>query len=166
MHIFEETLPRAVWWSGGVVKIDVFVAVVRAQTDHIPLVSDKIDKCVLPIESADRRITLANGLSDLVEKAERRRVCKLEADEGMCDPWGTPVINGQVDTSDLREPDGARLPARRVIGVSSVVAVADVVKSNFIAVDVRPCQLRHVGLPVTIVTWFQCQPPREYQGEC
>src|SRR5262249_11813688 len=85
-HIFEETLARPVRRSRGVVKVDVLVAVVCPQADHVALVSDKVDECVLPIEAADRRISLANGLSGLDGKAERWRVSELETHDWMCNP--------------------------------------------------------------------------------
>src|SRR5262249_16254978 len=165
MRIFQETLPRALWRSRGVVKIDILVSVVCAQADHVALVSDDVDECVLPIEAADSRITLANGLPGLDGKAERRGVSELETYDWMRNPRRTPVINGQVDTSDFGEPHRPAFPSRRVIRVSPVIAVADVMKSKFIAVDFHPRQLRHVGLPVTIVTRLKCKPPDEHQGE-
>src|SRR5262249_62152527 len=77
MRIFQETLPRALWRSRGGVKIDILVPVVCAQADHVALVSDDVDECVLPIEAADSRITLANGLPGLEEQAEQRSVTEL-----------------------------------------------------------------------------------------
>src|SRR5207247_6432149 len=93
MHIFEEPLARPGRRSRQVVKIDVLVPVVGAQADHIALISDEVDECKLAIESADSRITLPDGLPRLDRKAERRRVCELETDDGMRDPRRTPVID-------------------------------------------------------------------------
>src|SRR5207247_6217304 len=109
--------------SRQVVKIDVLMPVVGAQADHIALISDEVDECKLPVEATDSRITLPDGLPRLDRKAERRRVCELETDDGMRNPWRTPVIDGQIDTSDLREQHGARLTVRRVLGVGSILAV-------------------------------------------
>src|SRR5438046_6098575 len=78
MHIFEEPLARPVGRSRQVVKVDVLVPVVGAQTDHIALISDEVDECKLPVEATDSRITLPDGLPRLDRKAERLRVCKLE----------------------------------------------------------------------------------------
>ena len=65
----------------------------------------------------------------------------------MCDPGGTPVIDGHVHACDLREPHCARFPVRREIGRGAVVAVPHVVDGDLIAVDRRPCCLRYVRLP-------------------
>ena len=54
---------------------------------------------------------------------------------------------------------------RRVISLGAVVAIADVVKGDFIAIDVRPRELRHIRLPVAVVGRLQCQPPREDECE-
>src|SRR5436189_101331 len=82
------------------------------------------------------RITLTDGLACLDRKAERRGICELETDDGMRNPWRTPVIYGQIDVGHLRDPHGARFPVRRVISVGAIIAVADVVKSEFVTVDV------------------------------
>ena len=136
------------------VKVDVLVPVVCAQADHVAFVRDQVDEPKLSVQAADSRITLTDGLACLDRKAERRGICELETDDGMRNPWRTPVIDGQIDAGYLREPHGARFPVRRVIGVGAIIAVADVVKSEFVTVDVRPRQLRHVGLPVAIVARF------------
>src|SRR6266496_4152605 len=83
----------------------------------------------------------------------------------MGDPWRPPVIDCEIDTSDLRETHGARVPVRRVVGRGAIVAVANIVKREFVAVDVRPCQLRHIGLPVAIIAGFECKPPDEDKAE-
>src|SRR5436190_1495260 len=165
MHIFTETLARSGRRNHRMVKVDVLVPVVRAQADHVALISDKIDKCKLPVQTADRRVGLPDGLPRLDGKAERRRVCELETDDGMRDPWRTPVVDGEIDARNLREPYGARLPARRVVRVGAIVAVADVVEGEFITVDIRPCHLRHVGLPVAVIAWLLREPPGEYSDE-
>src|SRR5262249_56342143 len=99
--IFQETLPRALWRSRGVVKIDILVPVVCAQADHVALVSDDVDECVLPIEAADSRITLANGLPGLDGKAERRGVSELGTYGWEGDPTRTPTITSPHHTHDI-----------------------------------------------------------------
>src|SRR5206468_7589464 len=101
-NIFKEALANAVRRNRQVVKVDVLVPVVGAQTDHIALISDEVDECILAIESADSRISLADGLPRLDGKAERRCVCELETDDRMRNPWRTPVIDGEINAGDLR----------------------------------------------------------------
>ena len=117
---------------------------------------------ILPIESANGRITLAKLFAYLDGEAERRRVSELETGDWMRNPWRTPVIDGEVDAGDLRESDGARLPMRRVVGLGPVVAVAYVMKSQFVALNVGPRYLCYVGLPVAIIGRFKCEPPGEH----
>src|SRR5262249_52851531 len=46
-----------------------------------------------------------------------------------------------------------------------VVAVAHVMKSKFVAVNVCPGQLCYVRLPVAFIAGFECEPPGEHHGE-
>src|SRR5947208_10266797 len=101
VYIFEEPLARAVQRNRQVVKVDVLVPVVGAQANHIALISDEVDECILAIESADSRISLADGLSRFDGETERRCVCELETDDRMRNPWRTPVIDGKIDAGDL-----------------------------------------------------------------
>src|SRR5437016_6327742 len=165
VYIFEEALAGAVRHNRQVVKVDVLVPKVGAQADHVALISDEVDELELPVEAADSGISLADSLPRLDGEAERRRVCELETDDGMRDPRRTPVVDGEVDTGDLREPHGARLPMRGVVGRGTIVAVAHVMKSELVAVNVRPRQLRHIGLPIAIVARFECKPPAKHAGK-
>jgi hypothetical protein len=54
---------------------------------------------------------------------------------------------------------------RRVVGLGAIVEVADVAQRDFVAVDLRRGELRHVGLPVGFVAGLECEPPREHDGE-
>src|SRR5882724_8518442 len=164
-HIFEEPLASSVRRSREVVKVDVLVPIVGTQADHVALISDEVDECILTVEAADSGISLADSLSRLDGEAERRRVCELKTNDGVRNPRRSPVIDCQVDAGDLREPHGARFPVRRVIGVGAIIAIANIVKSKFIAVDVRPCQLRDIRLPVSVIARFQCKPPGEQDAE-
>ena len=65
VYIFEEALSGAIRRNRQVVKVDVLVPVVGAQADHVALISDEVDESILAIESADSRISLADGLPRL-----------------------------------------------------------------------------------------------------
>ena len=52
-QVFVEALAGLCGGSGEAVKIDFFVAVVRADADDIALVGDDVDERELPIEAAD-----------------------------------------------------------------------------------------------------------------
>jgi hypothetical protein len=39
------------------------------------------------------------------------------------------------------------------------------VKSNFVSLNVCPCQLRYVGLPVAFIAGLECEPPDQHHGE-
>ena len=92
----------------------------------------------LPVEPADGRVGLAKLLAYLYGEAERRCVSELKAGDGMRDPGRAPVIDGEVDASDLRESHGARLPMRGVVGLGPVVAVAYVVQASLRRLECRP----------------------------
>src|SRR5207237_670790 len=64
-HIFEEPLTHSIWRSRQAVKIYVLIAIIRAQANHITLVRDQVDECILPVKAADSGITLADGLARL-----------------------------------------------------------------------------------------------------
>src|SRR5882724_10019376 len=164
-HIFEEPLASSVRRSREVVKVDVLVPIVGTQADHVALISDEVDECILTVEAADSGISLADGLPRLDGEAERRRVCELKTNDGVRNPRRSPVIDCQVDAGDLREPHSARLPVRSVICVGAIIAIANIMKSKFIAVDVRPCQLRHIRLPIAVIARLECEPPAKHATE-
>src|SRR6266581_9456060 len=120
MDVFKETFARVLRRNGRVVKIDVLLAVVRAHADHVALISHDVDEFELPVEAFDSGIGLAKLLARLDGEAERRRVSELEADDGMRDPGRAPVIDREVDASDLRDLHSAYLPMRRVVRLGPV----------------------------------------------
>src|SRR5205823_6737013 len=112
MDVFKETFARVRWRNGGAVKIDVLLAVVCAQADHVALIGHDVDEFKPPVQTADSRVGLAKLLARLNGEAERRRVSELKADDGMRDPGRAPVIDREVDAGDLRHVNRARLPMR------------------------------------------------------
>src|SRR5439155_5062569 len=161
-QVFVEALAGQCGGHGSAVKIDLFaVAVVRPHADDVALVGDDIDQLELPVEAADSGVALAGLLPRLNGKTNRRRVGELKADDGMSYQRRAPVVDGKVNAGDTRDARGARLPARGVIGLGVVVAVADVVQRDLVAVDFRPGELRDVGLPVAFVARLDCEPPCE-----
>src|SRR5438477_13120146 len=101
MDVFKETFASMRWRNGRAVKIDILFAVVRAQTDHDALIGYDIDKFELPVEPADSRVGLTKLLACLNGEAQRGCVSELEADDGMRNPRRAPVINRDVDASNL-----------------------------------------------------------------
>src|SRR5437870_1882327 len=162
MGVFKETFARVRWRNGRAVKIDIFLAIVCAHADHVALIGHDVDEFELPVEPADSRIGLAKLLARLDGEAERRRVSELKAGDGMRDPGRAPVIDREVDAGDLRDAHGARLPMRGVVGLGSVVAVAYIVQRYFVALNVGPCFVGDVRLPVAIVGRRKRQPPHEH----
>src|SRR5437016_12457883 len=161
VDVFKETFARVRWRNGRAVKMDILLAVVCAQADHVALIGHNVDEFELPVEPTDSRVGLAKLLARLDGEEERRRVSELEADDGMCNPGRAPVFDREVDAGDLRDAHGARLPMRGIVGLGPVVAVAYVVQRYFVALNVGPRFLGHVRLPVAIVGRRKRQPPRE-----
>src|SRR5437870_12256475 len=165
MDVFKETFARMRWRNGRAVKIDILLAVVCAQADHVALIGHDIDELELPVEPADSRVGLTKLLARLDGEAERWRVSELKTSDGMRDPGRAPIIDREVDACDLRDAHGARLPMRGVVGLCPVVAVAYVVQRYFVALNVGPRFLGHVRLPVAIVGRRKRQPPHEHATE-
>ena len=165
MDVFKKSFARLRWRNSRAIKIDILLAIVCAQADHVALIGHDVDEFELPVEPADSRVGLAKLLANLDGEAERRRVSELKADDGMRDPGRAPVIDREVDAGDLRDAHGARLPMRGVVGLGPVVAVAYVVKCYFVALNVGPGFLGHVRLPVAIVGRRKRQPPDEHAGK-
>src|SRR5437764_13822215 len=115
MDVFKETFARVRWRNGRAVKIDILLAVVCAQADHVALIGHDIDELELPVEPADRRVGLTNLLARLDGEAERRHVSELEAYDRMRDPGRAPVIDREIDAGDLRDAHSARLPMGGVV---------------------------------------------------
>src|SRR5947209_10349347 len=79
MDVFKETFARVRWRNGRAVKVDILLAVVCANADHVALIGHDVDEFELPVEPADSGVGLAKLLARLNGKAERRRVSELEA---------------------------------------------------------------------------------------
>src|SRR5439155_14110893 len=101
MDVFQETFARVRLRNGRAIKVDILLAVVCAQADHVALIGHDVDEFELPVEPADSRVGLTKLLARLYGKAERRRVSELEADDRMRDPGRTPVIDREIDAGDL-----------------------------------------------------------------
>src|SRR5436309_11163217 len=101
MDVFKETFARVRWRDGRAVKIDVFLAVVRAQADHVAFIGYDVNEFELSIEPPDSRVGLAKLPARLDGEAERRRVSELEAGDRMRDPRRAPVIDCEVNPGDL-----------------------------------------------------------------
>src|SRR5205814_6049845 len=97
MDVFKEPFARMRWRNGRAVEIDILLAVICAQTDHVALIGNDVDKFELPVEPADSRIGLAKLLAGLDRETERWCVSELETDDRMRDPRRAPVIDRQVD---------------------------------------------------------------------
>src|SRR5947207_5081624 len=165
MDVLKETFARVRWRNGRAVKVDIFLAVVCTQADHVALIGHDVDEFELPVEPTDSRVGLAKLLARLDGEGERRGVSELEAYDGMRDPGRAPVIDREVDAGDLRDVHGVRLPMRGVVGLGPVVAVADVVQRYFVALNVGPRFLGHVRLPVAILVRIKRQPPDEHAAK-
>src|SRR6266704_4974568 len=165
MDVFKKTLARVFWRNSRAVKVNILLAVVRAQADHVALISRYVDEFELPVEPADSRVGLTKLPAYFDGEAERRRVSELKAGDGMRDPGRTPVIDREVDAGDLRNAHSARLPMGGVVGLGPVVAVAYVVQRYFVALNVGPSFLRHIRLPVAIVGRRKRQPPDEHENK-
>src|SRR5436190_4075569 len=165
MDVFKETFARVLRRNGRMVKIDIFVAVVRAHADHVALIGHDVDEFELPVEAFDSGIGLAKLPARLDGETERRCVSELEADDWMGDPGRAPVIDREVYAGDLRNTHRTRFPVRRVVGLGPVIAVAYVMQRYFVALNVGPRFLGHIRLPVAIVGRRKRQPPRKHNTE-
>ena len=105
----------------------------------------------------------AGGINFLIPRNfDRHRAARKEAMSVQC--WSrTPVARS--DAGNLREAHGARLPVRRVIGLRAVVTVANIVQGYFVAVDLRPRELRDVELPNGFVARLEAKPPGKNRAE-
>src|SRR2546430_17468368 len=75
MDVFKETFARVRWRNGRAVKIDILVAVVCAQADHVALIGHNVDELELPVEPTDSRVgwaKLFSGLGGTCKRGLRR----------------------------------------------------------------------------------------------
>src|SRR4029077_11173794 len=165
MDVLQKTFARLCRRNRRAIKINILIAVVCAHADHVALIGHNVDKFELPVETADSRVGLAKLPAYLDGEAERRCVSELKAGDGMRDPWRAPVIDCEVDTSDLRESYSACLPMRGVVGIGPVVAVTYIMQGHFVALNVGPGLLSDVRLPVAFVGWRKRQPPDQHSGK-
>src|ERR1700730_3214271 len=145
MDVFEEAFARLRRRNSGVVKIDILaLAVVRSNANHVALVRHDINELELPVEATNGGVGLANLLARLDREADRRCVGELEADDGMRHPRRSPVNDGKVDAGDLRAAHGTRFPMWYIVGLSPVVADANVVERDLVALNSGCRILRHI----------------------
>src|SRR5213596_3225781 len=90
MDVFKETFARVRWRNRRAVKIDILLAVVCAQANHVALIGHDVDELELPVEPADRRVGLTKLLARLDGEAERWRVSELKTGNGMRYPGRAP----------------------------------------------------------------------------
>src|SRR5947208_8352211 len=125
MDVFKETFARVRWRNGRPVKVDILLAVVRAQADHVALIGHDVDEFELPVKPADSRVGLAKLLACLNGEAERRSGSELETYDGMRDPGRAPVIDREVDAGDLGDAHSARVPLGGGVGLGALVVVGE-----------------------------------------
>src|SRR4029077_62219 len=63
--VLKETFARMRWRNRRAVKIDILIAVVCAQTDHVALIGHDADEFVFPVKPANSRVGLAKLLAYL-----------------------------------------------------------------------------------------------------
>lgn len=78
-------------------------------------------------------------------------VAKLETQNWMRNPGRTPMSEEEVAAMKLREVNSFCFPLARVIKLCVVVAVAKIVDSNIVALNLDPCGPVNVGLPGPII---------------
>src|SRR5262249_17380195 len=71
------------------------------------------------------------------------------------------IHDKQVQGGYLRKVNCACFPVRRVIMLGAIVAVADVVESHLISVDLGPGRFCDIRLPGPIITRFLGAPPNQ-----
>jgi hypothetical protein len=80
-----------------VIEIDVFaLAIVRSQPHDVTLVGEEIDQLILPEETADCRVGLAQHLACLDRYGEVIGVTELEAHDAMRNQRRTPLGDEQT----------------------------------------------------------------------
>jgi len=164
--VFEKPRARLRQAGGGPVEIRVLAfSIVRPDADHVPLVGGDVGEVVLSIESADRGIALPLLFPGFDRETKRCRVGEPEADNRVRHPRRAPIIDEHVDAGELREAQLAGLPARGEICFCPVVKVPDVVNGDFVALDFRPRDPRHVGLPLAVRCRLEREPPAEHDGK-
>src|SRR6476620_396887 len=77
MDVFKKSFASVRRRNSRTIKIDILLAIVCAQTDHVALISYDVDEFELPVKSPDGRVGLAKLLANLDREAKRRRVSKL-----------------------------------------------------------------------------------------
>lgn len=165
-HVFEESLARLRGWNQHPVEINILaMTVVGADTDHVALVGANVNEFILPVETTDGEIALADLFPCLDGKTERRPIGKLETHDRMRHVGRAPEVDRQVEAGDLRKSYGARFPTWYVVGLGAVITIADVVQCDFVAVAFRSGSPSDIGLPVAVVARLQREPPQCHDRE-
>src|SRR5271170_1240600 len=113
-------------------------AIVCAQPDQVAFIAGNVDQFVLAKKSEDRGVSLTNNLASLNRNGNVSVIAKIEADDGMRNPWRAPIRERDVDAPQLREVEDPRFPVAMVVELSFVIAVAQIVYGHTIAIDLSP----------------------------
>ena len=92
-------------------------------------------------------------------------VAELEADNRVADILRSPGGEEKVCVTELRQVHRAITPAIRVVGLGTVVAVAQVVNHDPVSANLSPGGPIGVGLPVPFIRGPQAEPPRQHNAE-
>src|SRR6202011_5714817 len=109
-----------------VIEIGVFKPVSGAQPHDVSLVPDDIIEFVLPIQTCDRRISLALRGPRLDRNANVALRAEIEAHEGVADELWSPEVGEKIDGAQIRKLHSLGFPSRAEIGFAEVVEVSEV----------------------------------------
>ena len=89
----------------------------------------------------------------------------MKADDRMRHPRRAPVCDRQVYARNLGEPHRACVPARPESSSGAVLAIANVMNGDLVAIDFRPGSVGDIRLPGSMVSWLNRLPPHQNHGE-
>src|SRR6202048_5592687 len=131
-----------------VIEIDVFKPVISAQPHDVALVSDDIIELIRPVQTGDRRITLALRHPRLDRNTNVAVWTEVEAHEGVADELWSPEVGEKIDGAQIRKVHGLGFPSRAEIGFAEVVEVSEVVDHDAVTINFDVGRLRHIRPPV------------------
>ena len=148
--------------------MSLLAAHVGAQTHDVAFICGNDDELELLEEAADFRERLPLIAPDLHRERNVVVLRESERDQHVRDRRPGPNRDDHVDRMQLREVITARGPARREVGITAPLEIADLVERHHTAIDLAADRLRDIVGPLTVVRRTQTLPPDEQKtvGEC
>jgi hypothetical protein len=135
------------------------MVVIRSKTDSVTLIRSDIDKCELAIKPSQSGKFLSLFQPFFDRKAEVSLRSEVERGNRMDYARDSPVIDEQVQRTEVGQIEIPGVMARGEIRGASIIEISDIVNRKPVSMTTSISEGRNLRLPIGILSWTQRQPP-------